>query len=247
MKMAPKLYCARWLVIQSNVLIAICGFVLLALGIWTINDKSFLDELLRNKLYMNTTYILLSSACIIIFLAFFGCFAAVKEVKCLLLTYFVFMLLLFVILSVGGILSYIFREQVSNTIQAEMIADIRNYDPDDPENKVTKAWDETQEQLSCCGLMTEQVSLSWEMWRYNKVLNPSSHFEVVPASCCVRGEECVVGNRTLVEKVWAGDCMVLALEYVRDHSNTIGGAALTVCFFLLVGMLSAMSLFKSII
>merc|ERR1719317_1735524 len=194
---------------------------------------------------MNTANII--SSCFVIFLSFFGCFSAYKEVKCLLLTYFVFMSLLFVILFVGGILCYIFREQVSNTIQAEMIADIRNYDPYDPENKVTKAWDETQEQLSCCGLMTEQVSLSWEMWRYNKVLNPSSHFEVVPASCCVRGEECVVGNRTLVEKVWSGDCMLLALEYVRDHSNTIGGAALTVCFFLLVGMLSAMSLFKSII
>jgi tetraspanin-11 len=68
------------------------------------------------------------------------------------------MSLLFVILLVGGILSYIFREQVTNTIQAEMIADIRNYNPDDPENTVTKAWDETQQQLSCCGLMTEQVS-----------------------------------------------------------------------------------------
>merc|ERR1719244_120575 len=196
---------------------------------------------------MNTAYIIIISSCFVIFLSFFGCFSAYKEVKCLLLTYFVFMFLLFVILFIGGILSYIFRKQVSNTIQAEMIADIRNYDPDDPENKVTKAWDETQKQLSCCGLMTEQVSLSWEMWRYNKVLNPSSQFEVVPASCCARGEECVVGNRTLVEKVWSGDCMVLALEYVRDHSNTIGGAALTVCFFLLVGMLSAMSLFKSII
>merc|ERR1719233_2289710 len=181
---------------------------------------------------MNTAYIIIISSCFVIFLSIFGCFSAYKEVKCLLLTYFIFMFLLFIILFISGILSYIFREQVSNTIQAEMIADIRNYDPDDPENKVTKAWDETQEQLSCCGLMTEQVSLSWEMWRYNKVLNPSSQFEVVPASCCARGEECVVGNRTLVEKVWSGDCMVLALEYVRDHSNTIGGAALTVCFFL---------------
>merc|ERR1719350_665786 len=67
---------------------------------------------------MNTAYIIVISSCIIIFLSIFGCFAAFKEVKCLLLTYFVFMSLLFVILLVGGILSYIFREQVTNTIQA---------------------------------------------------------------------------------------------------------------------------------
>ena len=197
-----------------------------------MNDKSFLDELLRNSLYMNTTYIIVISSCIIIFLSIFGCFAAFKEVKCLLLTYFVFMSLLFVILLVGGILSYIFREQVTNTIQAEMIADIRNYNPADPEDTVTKAWDETQQQLSCCGLMTEQVSLSWEMWRYNKVLNPTSQFETVPTSCCIAGEECVVGNKTVVERVMTGDCMMLALEYVQSQSRMMGGAAFAISCFL---------------
>jgi len=245
--MAPKLYCARWMVIQSNVLISICGFVLLALSIWTIDDKLFLDELLRNKLYLNTTYIILISSCIIILLSFFGCFAAVKEVKFLLLTYFIFMLLLFVILSVGGILAYIFREQVSNTIQAEMIHDIRNYDPTDPHNPVTKAWDETQMKLSCCGLMTEQVSSAWEMWRYNKILNPSSKYSIVPSSCCLPQEECVQKNSTLTEKVHQGDCMVLALEYVVAHFSTIGGAALTVSCFLMLGMMSSMSMFRSIV
>ena len=94
-----------------------------------------------------------------------------------------------------------------NTIQAEMIADIRNYDPGDPANSVTAAWDQTQARLGCCGLVTEQVQIlstisthylqylhvysstypqvtaGWEMWRYNKRLNPSADFQV-------RREEC---------------------------------------------------------
>jgi len=245
--MALKRHYARLVVYLSNIVIAICGIVLLALGIWTMNDKPFLDELLRNSLYMNTAYIIVISSCIIIFLSIFGCFAAFKEVRCLLLTYFVFMTLIFVILLVGGILSYIFREQVTNTIQAEMIADIRNYNPDDPENMVTKAWDETQQQLSCCGLMTEQVSLSWEMWRYNKALNPTSEFEVVPRSCCMEGEECVVGDKTVVEKVMTGDCMMLVLEYVQSQSRMMGGAAFAISCFLILGMASTFSLFKSIV
>ena len=136
-----------------------CGVALLALGVWTVNDKLFVDELLRNKLYTETTFIIIVTSNLIILLSVFGCFAAVKEVKCLLLTYAVFMLLLLVILSVGGVLAYIFREQVKNTIQAEMLADIRNYDPREPESSVSRAWDETQSQLECCGLMTEQVTL----------------------------------------------------------------------------------------
>ena len=83
--------------------------------------------------------------------------AGYKQIKCLLLTYTVFMFLLFVVMVVGGVLAYIFREQVENTIKAEMIADIRNYDPSQPDSSVTRAWDQTQSRLECCGLMTEQV------------------------------------------------------------------------------------------
>merc|ERR1712106_1197568 len=186
---------------------------------------------------MNTAYIIVIASCFIIFLSIFGCCAAFKEVKCLLLTYFVFMSLFFIILVIGGILTYIFREQVSNSIQAEMIADIRSYNPDDPEAKVTKAWDATQ----------EQVSLSWEMWRYNKVLNPSSQFEVVPTSCCMPGQECMMEGKVVVEKVMTGDCMMLALEYVQNQSRMLGSAAFSISCFLILGMVSTFSLFKSIV
>ena len=47
--------------------------VLLSLGIWMMNDCTFLDELLRNRLYMSTGYLTLVSSCIIIALSMFGC------------------------------------------------------------------------------------------------------------------------------------------------------------------------------
>ena len=99
--------------------------------------------------------------------------AGYKQVKCLLLTYIVFIFLFFVILIVGGVLAYIFREQVVSTIQAEMIADIRLYEPGNNEDSVTRAWDLTQTKLGCCGLMTEKVTQSWQMWMFNKQLYPA--------------------------------------------------------------------------
>ena len=39
-----------------------------------------------------------------------------QESKCMLLTYFVLLFLLFVILLVGGILGYVFRQQVSSIL-----------------------------------------------------------------------------------------------------------------------------------
>ena len=188
---------------------------------------------MRNQLYSDTAHIIIVISNLIIILSIFGCFAAVKEVKCLLLTYSVFSLLTMVILGVGGVLAYIFRDQVVNTIQAEMILDIRNYDPSDKDNSVTQAWDLTQSQLGCCGFMTEQVSEPWEIWRYNKLLNPSAEYAAVPGSCCQEAELCVDSdNQTMVAGVWPGDCLELSLVYVREHALTLGIANITVCCFL---------------
>ena len=38
--------------------------------------------------------------------------------------------------------------QVDLTMKAEMVADIRNYDPGNPSSPTTWAWDSTQEQVS---------------------------------------------------------------------------------------------------
>ena len=40
-------------------------------------------------------------------------FHHLQETKCLLLTYFIFLFLLFVVLLVGGVIAYVFRHQVS--------------------------------------------------------------------------------------------------------------------------------------
>jgi len=279
--MGSRLYCMRWLVIQANLILMVCGLVLLALGIWTMNDKSFLEELLRNRLYMDTTYIILISSTAMIFLSCFGCFAAMKEIKCFLLTYNVLMLLLLVVLMVGGTLAYIFREQVEWTMKAEMMADLRNYIPADSSDsvllsssslsppsphivittttiatittimssQVTRSWDEAQSQLQCCGFLTEQVEAPWQMWRYNKALNPmppdSREGTVLPGSCCSEDHqgECQGGT----SDVYTGDCLALSLKYVQEHAATLGAAAIAVTCLMTLGMASSMALFKTIV
>merc|ERR1719471_715132 len=196
---------------------------------------------------MDAGYTILIASCFIIGLAAFGCIAGYKQIKCLLLTYTVFMFLLFVMMAVGGELAYIFREQVENTIKAEMIADIRNYDPGEPDNSVTRAWDETQSQLECCGLMTEQVNEAWQMWRYNKLLNPGPEGQRVPESCCLPNVDCRQDNVTIIDKIWTGDCMTLSIEYVRGKSQMIGAASFAMSCFTVLGMLSTFYLFKIIV
>jgi hypothetical protein len=58
----------------------------LGIGIWTLVDKSFMNELLGTNLFLGAVYILIATGAIISLIAFFGCLGALKEIKCMLLT-----------------------------------------------------------------------------------------------------------------------------------------------------------------
>jgi len=70
------------------------GLTVLGIGVWTLADKSFINELLGTNLFMGTVYILVATGALVSLLAFFGCLGAVKEIKCLLLFVSVFSQLL---------------------------------------------------------------------------------------------------------------------------------------------------------
>ena len=111
--MGNKQQAARAALHLSTSLGIVAGVVLLALAVWTLKDKAFLDELLRSRLYMDATYIILVVSAVLTPLSCFGCFAARKEIKCFVLAYFVVLLLFTVVLVIGGVLAYVFREQVT--------------------------------------------------------------------------------------------------------------------------------------
>eukprot|EP00094_Tigriopus_californicus_P005675 TCALIF_05470-PA protein Name:"Similar to TSPAN11 Tetraspanin-11 (Homo sapiens)" AED:0.33 eAED:0.33 QI:0/0/0/0.5/1/1/2/0/143 len=120
------------------------GLVVLAVGIWTLADKAYIERLLRNDLFISSAYILIIAGCIIVVISFLGCFGAMKEVKCMLLTYFIFLFLMFVVLLIGGVLGYVFRNQVEDNLRPEMKHTIEEYDPGNLNDPITTAWDDTQ-------------------------------------------------------------------------------------------------------
>lgn len=56
------------------------------LGIWTVVDKNFMNELLGTNLFAGATYVLIITSALVCMVSFFGCIGAAKEVKCMLLT-----------------------------------------------------------------------------------------------------------------------------------------------------------------
>ena len=105
----------------------------MGVGIWTAVDKSYLEILMRNELYMSAAWVLVAVGAITIILSLIGCTGSLtvgniiqimilkkllmidllfQEKRLLLLFYFIFVLLMFVVLLVGGVLAYVFKAQV---------------------------------------------------------------------------------------------------------------------------------------
>lgn len=145
----------------------------MAVGIWTCVDHAYMEQLLGTNLYMSAAYILITTGVVVILIAFLGCFGAVKEIKCMLLTvrvsfmfglylqiglcvnfdanfvfwfqYFIVMFGIFVTMLVGGILGYAFRSNVAVSMRTRMYSSLGEYGVT---RVVTDAWDFTQSKVS---------------------------------------------------------------------------------------------------
>lgn len=62
------------------------GAVVFILGLITLVDRNFLSELLGTNLFSGAVYVLVITSGLVCLLSFFGCFGAVREIKCMLLT-----------------------------------------------------------------------------------------------------------------------------------------------------------------
>ena len=51
------------------------------MGIWTVVDKSYIEVLLRNDLYITMAYVLIVAGVLVVFVSLVGCLGAVKEVS----------------------------------------------------------------------------------------------------------------------------------------------------------------------
>jgi len=230
----------RWGLIAANIISFVCCLLVVSIGIWTLASKSFLSGLLTDRLFLSCAYLQVAAGLLCLANSLFGCYSAYKEVKSLLLVYTTVSLLVFTVLVIGGVLAYIFRHQVQDNLKAQLVHDLRSYDPHSS-TLVTRSWDQTQQQLECCGLKTVQVKKTWEVWRYNTLLNPGPSLEsiAVPQSCC---EESLLPCTQ--ERIWPGDCYHKGMEFLQDHSRLMGGVTLAVAVTMVFGIFLSAVLFK---
>ncbi|CAK8672193.1 tetraspanin-18B-like [Clavelina lepadiformis] len=161
--------CCKYLMFVFNLLIFLGGAAMLGTGIWVlVGGNSFKQLFSANPVIFSSVYIIIAVGSFLLVIGFLGCCGAIKENKCLLGTFFLVILIIFILEIVGGVLAFVFYPDAKQTA----IDSMNLYGVDSEQGKsVTAAWDAIQENLNCCGINSPG---DWTLY---------SNYKLPPASC----------------------------------------------------------------
>lgn len=221
------------------------GAVVLALGIWTVSDRSFMERLLGINLYVASSVLLIVTGTIVAFISLLGSLGAYKEIKYMLKTYFVILLALLAIILTIGSLCFIFRGELDDRLQKEMHNSMSLYGND---SHVTEAWDSMQINFECCGV-NQKGMRGFESWRREspKFAN-STEGPVVPLSCCRSREEDQIkracqGRQPKKEDTYFDGCYDKMKAAIKSHTIAIYLVATFAVLFIVFGLLLSGTLY----
>ncbi|XP_035281622.1 tetraspanin-11 isoform X1 [Anguilla anguilla] len=230
--------CLKYLLFVFNLLFWLGGAAVMAVGFWTLVDKSDYLSLLESSAFAVSAYILILAGVLVMVTGFLGCCAVIREQRSCLSMYFSCLLLIFLIELVAGVLAYVYYQQLSEELKQHLNQTMTSSYAQQGKDSITQAVDRLQQDFKCCG---SNSSSDWLHSVY--VTSPEGGDRVVPDSCCkTPTPEC--GQRDHPSNIYKveGGCITKLEQYLADHLLIIGavgigvaclqltGAVLTSCF-----------------
>ncbi|XP_010895387.2 CD151 antigen [Esox lucius] len=234
--------CLKYLLFTFNFLFWMAGGVVMAVGIWTLVEKSDYISLLSSSTYAASAYILILAGAIVMVTGVLGCCATFKEQRNLLRVYFVLLLCIFLLEILAGILAYIYYQQLNEELKQNLRETmVKKYMAEGQEH-ITKAVDKLQQEFKCCG---SNGSSDWadSLW-----INTNDEKQKrVPDSCC-KTQMNGCGKRDHPSNIYKveGGCITKLENFILDHLKIIGAVGVGIACVQVVGMVFTCCLYRSL-
>ncbi|XP_068630034.1 CD63 antigen-like [Battus philenor] len=232
MAIGAGMSCVKYLLFCFNLLFAITGLIMLIVGVWVQASSHPYIDLTDENFYTSAPIVLIIVGIIVFIVAFFGCCGAVKENHCMIVTFSVFLLIIFIAELAVGIAGYVKHQDLQTSIVRHLNETIKDY-PTDKDVKST--FDILQTDLKCCGIYGP------EDWKNNSI--------PIPDTCCA-GQEIKNGSAAACtpdspsfHKV---GCLQKLVPFFNDMALLLGGVGLGIALVQLLGVIFACCLARSI-
>jgi len=229
----------KFLFIFFNIIFFLIGAAALGIGIWAQVSKEFttqvydvlkdtlkLDEdaikaVLSPETIDNAAILIIVGGGIVMILGFLGCFGAMRESQCLLVTFFIFLFLILGVLVAGAILVLAFPTTLENNFKPELKKLFDQW----TNSNVNETIDFIQMELHCCGIDGSQ-----DYTNANKT---------IPTSC-----------KDKDGAVYPNGCLAAFGQKINDELAhrpwMVGGIGIGVLAILVIGMVLSCCLFCAV-
>uniref|UniRef100_A0A1A7WHP6 Tetraspanin 11 n=1 Tax=Iconisemion striatum TaxID=60296 RepID=A0A1A7WHP6_9TELE len=216
--------CLKYLLFVFNFLFWVGGAAVLGVGIWTLVEKSDYLSLLASSTFAVSAYILILAGSLVVVTGFLGCCAVIREQRSCLSTYFFFLLLIFLIELVAGVLAYVYYQRLSEELKLHLNQTMTENYAQPRKEAITAAVDRLQQDFKCCGSNNSQ---DWMLSVY--VSSAQAESRVVPDSCC-KTITPFCGRRDHPSNIYKveGGCITKLEEFLTDHLLVIGAVGIGV-------------------
>ncbi|KAK9540059.1 hypothetical protein VZT92_002531 [Zoarces viviparus] len=226
--------------------IFLAGACILGVGVWVKVDSSSLLGLLDEvegapsglSQLVNVAYLLIAVGAVLLVIGFLGCCGAVRESRCMLLTFFSIVLIIFLIEVAGAVVLFVFKDvakQALDHLEDDVKKSIKEkYGNNEP---FTSLWNATMEEFKCCGYKN-----------YTDFNNSTFYIDhgrdLYPVTCC--NETIAVCTTINAKSSMIDGCFTMLLQLIEENTVIIAGLALGIAALEVAAMVVSMVLYQNI-
>ncbi|KAL0979167.1 hypothetical protein UPYG_G00181580 [Umbra pygmaea] len=209
------LKCLKYTMCVVNLLCFICGTVVFGFGVYMMMITKMVS-LVPTLASLNIANLLFITGIIITCVSFLGFMGALKENRCLLVTFFILLFILMLMELAAACLLLVYESQIDNFIKLDLQRSLDNTQHD---NSTMSDWDIFQKTFQCCG-----------------VHNASDWKTKIPASCCSSSCNAIQIN-------WPDGCYNMLKKWFEENFLVTGVGVIVLCIIEVLGMCFSMTLF----
>ncbi|KAJ6649572.1 CD63 antigen [Pseudolycoriella hygida] len=197
--------CVKYLVFVFNLLFALTGLTILCVGA-IIQSSYHHYSTFVGASFWSAPILMIVVGAVVFVIAFLGCCGALKENSCMVLTFCILLLVIFLCELGIGIAGYIKNAQIEDILETGFNKTMAEY------NNNKEAWRLVQTELHCCGIN-----------------GPADYIQVypngtLPNSCCVKFEQ--HSDTCTQENAIKKGCLPILLEFFKSRALILGGVGI---------------------
>ncbi|NWV18721.1 TSN8 protein, partial [Origma solitaria] len=132
----------------------VCGSIILGVSIWIRVSKDAQQVNACNSSLFAGVDLLIAVGAIIMVLGFLGCCGAVRESGCMLMLFFIGLLLILILQVTGGILGAVYKSQTEASLNQTLMESVKALQSTTGEHKeFQEEFQKFEKKNQCCGLL----------------------------------------------------------------------------------------------